>query len=137
PYSTAPNGQYLDDLGNNALNTKREGHSYEVFGVLNKIPGEPTGRKKTEKEVLDRKIYTYTGALGTKPGASAFFLIMDGDDTSNLVGAAPDNPNNNWPDPGNNHGNRGVNANFCDGHARWIPLKVFLDVWNLSQDSNA
>ena len=137
PYATAPNGQYLDDLGDNAVNLKAEGTSYEVFGVFSKLPGESFGRKKTEKNVLNRTINTYVGGLGTKPGASAFFLIMDGDDNSSDPNVQPNNPNNNWPDPGNNHGNRGVNANFCDGHATWIPLRKFLDVWNLSQDSNA
>jgi prepilin-type N-terminal cleavage/methylation domain-containing protein len=138
PYAAAPNGAYLQDLANNAVNTTSQGTSYEVFGTFNSEDGESGhGLKKTEKQVSSKTIKIYTPAIGQKPGAAAFFLIMDGDDTSTLPGAAPNNPNNNWPDPGNNHGNSGTTANFCDGHAEFIPLKRFLHVWNLAQDSNA
>ena len=137
PYVTAPNGQYLQDLTDNAVNLDSAGTSYEVFGVFNATPTEPKGRKKTEKEVLTHQIYNYTPYIGTTPGPTAFFLMMDADDTSGLPNAQPNNPFNNWPDPGNNHGDKGTCANFCDGHAQWIPIKKFLDVWNLSQDSNS
>ena len=136
PYATAPNGQYLQDLTDNAVNTTSQGMSYEVFGVFNALPTEAEGRKKTEKELLGRQIYNYPPYAGTKPGPSAFFIFMDADDTSGLPGAAPNNPNNNWPDPGNNHGINGVTTTFCDGHAEFVKRNRFMDVWNLSQDSN-
>jgi prepilin-type N-terminal cleavage/methylation domain-containing protein len=136
PYTTAPNGQYLQDLTDNAVNLDSTGTSYEVFGVFNALPAEPKGRKKTEKEVLVHKIYNYTPYVGTSPGPTAFFLMMDADDTSGLPNAQPNNPYNNWPDPGNNHGNKGTCANFCDGHAEFISIKKFLNIWNLGQDSN-
>jgi prepilin-type processing-associated H-X9-DG protein/prepilin-type N-terminal cleavage/methylation domain-containing protein len=44
-------------------------------------------------------------------------LIVDSDQDS----APAQGQTNNWPDPGNNHGNRGVNIGFCDGHVEWIP----------------
>jgi len=135
--AAAPSGRYLNDLANNALNTKVNGDSYEVFGTFTTEDGvSEHARKKTEKQVQSQTIKNYNQARGTKPGASAFFLMMDGDDTSSLPNAAPNNPYNNWPDPGNNHGNKGTIANFCDGHAEFIPLKRFLNVWNLGQDSN-
>jgi len=126
----------LQDLANNAVNLSLPGTSYEVFGVLSALPTEAKGRKKTEREVLTRRIYNYTPYVGSSPGPTAFFLIMDGDDTSSDPNAQPNNPYNNWPDPGNNHGASGTCANFCDGHAEFIPLKKFLNVWNLGQDSN-
>ena len=137
PYAGAPNGGYLQDLTDNAVNTKTGGDSYELFGVFNAEPSEGYGRKKTERNVLTKEIKNYTPYKGTKPGASAFFLIMDGDDTSSDPNAAPNNKHNNWPDPGNNHGTAGTTANFCDGHAEFISMKRFLNVWNLSQDSNS
>ena len=137
PNADAPNGRYLNDLANNAVNQRSNGDSYELFGVFSALPSESYGRKKTEREVNARVIRNYTPVIGTRPGASAFFLIMDGDDTSSDPNAAPQNPYNNWPDPGNNHGLVGTTANFCDGHAEFIPRKRFLQVWNLSQDSNA
>jgi prepilin-type N-terminal cleavage/methylation domain-containing protein len=137
PYATAPYGQYLQDLTDNAVNLESTGTSYEVFGVFSASPGESLGRKKTEREVLVHKIYNYTPYVGTSPGPTAFFLMMDADDTSSLPNAQPNNPYNNWPDPGNNHGKSGTCANFCDGHAEFIPLKKFLNIWNLGQDSNS
>jgi prepilin-type N-terminal cleavage/methylation domain-containing protein len=139
PDPTAPNGRFNQYLTDNAVNQKlADGHSYEVFGVFNAYPTEIAGRKKTEKEVLAHEIRSYSALpVGARPGPSAYFLIMDGDDTTGLPNAAPDNYFNNWPDPGNNHGREGEGANFCDGHAEFITLKHFLEVWNLSQDSNA
>lgn len=137
PKPEAPNGRYLDDLANNAVNLSSVGHSYEVFGVFTALPTENKGRKKTEKSVVTRQIYTNPQYLGTKPGPSAFFLIMDGDDNSSDPNRQPGNTHNNWPDPGNNHGTSGTCANFCDGHAEFIPYKRFLSVWNLGQDSNS
>jgi prepilin-type N-terminal cleavage/methylation domain-containing protein len=133
----APNGKFLQDLTDNGVNTTVSGTSYELFGVFNTAPADRYGRKKTEKEVQSHPIYNYTRAIGQRPGPTAFFLIMDADDTSSDPAAAPNNKNNNWPDPGNNHGAAGTTATFCDGHAEFIPLKRFLDTWNLSQDSNA
>lgn len=137
-YPPAPAGTwFLQDLTDNAVNLTTTGDSYEVFGVFSALPTEPSGRVKTEKEVSTREIRNYTKAIGARPGPSAFFLVMDGDDNSSLPNAQPGNPNNNWPDAGNNHGTTGTCANFCDGHAEFIPLKKFLDVWNMAQDSNA
>jgi prepilin-type N-terminal cleavage/methylation domain-containing protein len=128
--TAAPGGKYLTDLTGNAVNTTSSRHSYEVFGTFS------AGEKKTESRAQNLVLVTYNKAKGTKPGPSAFFMLMDGDDTSSDPGAAPDNYNNNWPDPGNNHGIAGVSANFCDGHAEFIKREKFLDVWNLSQDAN-
>jgi len=133
----APNGEgwYIDGLANNAdyAGQSQAGHSYEVFGVFSAQPaiGETYGRSKTEANAANRRNYVYLP--GTKPGPSAFFLEMDADDRPRL----PDNPNQNWPDSGNNHGKLGTQANFTDGHAEWIPIKRFLHVKNLSQDGNA
>jgi hypothetical protein len=109
-----------------------------LFGTFaTEDPGQPKHTwKKTEKQALAQTVKNYTPYIGTKPGPSAFFLFMDGDDSSGDPNNAPDNYYNNWPDPGNNHGKTGTCANFCDGHAEFIPLKSFLHTWNLSQDSN-
>jgi prepilin-type N-terminal cleavage/methylation domain-containing protein len=131
-----PNGEgwYIDGLANNAnyAGQSQGGHSFEVFGVFSKqeIFGEPYGKKKTEQNAAARRNYVYPNNAGSKPGPSAFFLLMDADDKPRQ----PDNPNQNWPDIGNNHGKIGTQANFTDGHAEWIPIKRFLNVWNLSQD---
>jgi hypothetical protein len=129
PSANAPNGQYLDDLTDNAVNTQVNRDSYEVFGLIGTY-------KKTEKFLATYEVKNYTGAMGTRPGASAVFLIMDADDTSSDPASAPGNKTNNWPEDGNNHGAAGTQANFCDGHAEWIPRLKFARIWNLGQDSN-
>ena len=121
----------LADLSDNAPTTKGNGDSYEVFGnfgASSSVPG-----KKTEKSFAAFTIKNYTAAIGAKPGPSAVLIIADGDDN---VGGDPGKLNNNWPDPGDNHGTAGSTFGFCDGHAQFVTLKRFLDVWNLSFDSN-
>ncbi len=116
------------DLANNAVSPKapnNEGTSYEVFGVFS-----GTGQKKTERTLTGYVNVLYLA--GTKPGPSRILLMADGDDTSAYGGSK----NNNWPDPDNNHGAAGTCMNFCDGHAEWVTIKHFLDVWNMGSDSN-
>ena len=43
-------------------------------------------------------------------------LVIDADAEANKDGHY-----NNWPDPGNNHGNRGFNIGFADGHTAFVP----------------
>ena len=120
----------VSDLANNAPNIKANGTSYEVFGDFGNSTSVPG--KKTERSCAAFKIKNYTAALGAQPGASAVFLIVDADDTTS---GDPSKGNNNWPDPGDNHGVTGETFGFCDGHASFVLKKKFLDVWNLGQDS--
>ena len=126
-----PTEYAVDDLANNAPNIKANGTSYEVFGCFGTSTSVPG--KKTEKSVAAYTIKNYKGMLGAKPGAAGVFILSDGDDT---VSGDKSKGNNNWPDPGDNHGTSGANFGFCDGHAQFVTLKRFLDVWNLGQDSN-
>jgi prepilin-type N-terminal cleavage/methylation domain-containing protein/prepilin-type processing-associated H-X9-DG protein len=121
----------VSDLANNAPNIKADGSSYEVFGdfgTSTSVPG-----KKTDKSLAAYKIKNYTAAIGAMPGPVNVFIISDGDDT---VSGDKSKGNNNWPDPGDNHGTAGATFGFCDGHAQFVTLRKFLDVWNLGQDSN-
>ncbi len=77
--------------------------------------------RKTESYVNTRRHTQVGDGLGMKdivPGAAATWLMVDGDDQGQ-----PTNPLNNYPDPQENHGAAGANANFCDGHAEWLPTK--------------
>jgi prepilin-type N-terminal cleavage/methylation domain-containing protein len=137
--ANAPNGQYLQYLCDNAINLNSFGTSYEVFAVFSRDNATELaymGRKKTEKEVLSHVLKNYTAMQGTVPGPSGVFLIMDGDDNKGDPNSQPGNVNNNWPDPGDNHGASGTCANFCDGHAEFIVRSRFMDVWNTGADNN-
>ena len=129
-----PQGRYIDDLTDNAVNTTVNRTSYEVFGNLT-VSG--VTRKKSERNVTGRRMETYTPMIGGVTGPAQIMMIADADDTATDPNSSPNNKNNNWPDPGNNHGSDGTCFEFCDGHASFIPLKKFLEVWNISQDSNA
>ncbi|MGE3309809.1 MAG: type II secretion system protein [Limisphaerales bacterium] len=76
------------------------GHSYEFFGIF-------------ERENLNgvRKSPSTTGFAPTK-----IVIVLDADDD------LPQVPNdaNNSPDPVNNHGAKGWNWGFADGHGQWI-----------------
>ncbi|HEX3626471.1 MAG TPA: prepilin-type N-terminal cleavage/methylation domain-containing protein [Verrucomicrobiae bacterium] len=121
------------DLCNNAQTktavtpTSACGTSYEIFGTA-------AGLKKTERMLAVYTLKSYVGHQGERPGPANVMLFLDGDD--NGGGADPNNPHNNWPDPGNNHGSAGLCMNFCDGHAEWIPRIKYLEVINTSQDGN-
>lgn len=129
-----PQGRYIQDLTDNGVNLNVAGTSYEVFGTMT-VTG--VTRKKAERWVTGRLMENYTPMIGAKTGPSQIMMICDGDDTSGLSNTQPNNPNNNWPDPGNNHGASGTCMQFCDGHAAFIPISKFLETWNVSQDSNS
>jgi prepilin-type processing-associated H-X9-DG protein len=108
------------------------GYSYENFSWWrnDRAPGaapEQTDgtsgiqRRKTEPRVNSRPHYSNEGLglLGQIPGPSRTWLSLDADNKSN-----PANKINNYPDPGDNHGADGANANFCDGHAEWVKEKA-------------
>jgi hypothetical protein len=77
------------------------GHSYEFFGIF-------------QREKLDgvRKNPASTAFAPTK-----IVIVLDADDDLSYV---PDDRNN-CPDPINNHGVKGWNWGFADGHAEWVP----------------
>jgi prepilin-type N-terminal cleavage/methylation domain-containing protein len=131
PQSTEPGPHsttVLIDLENNCTDKGyQHGTSYEIFGTFD-------GIKKTERSVGTFTLTKYVGHIGMRPGPSAINLFLDGDDKGSNTNDL--NPNNNWPDPGNNHGTAGTCMGFCDGHAQWIKLINFLDVMNTSSDGN-
>src|ERR1700744_2844987 len=89
--------------------------------------------KKTERMLASYTLKNYVGHIGIRPGPSQVMLFLDGDDTGT---AGTDNPNNNWPDPGNNHGTSGLCMNFLDGHAEFVKTINYLNVLNPGQDGN-
>ena len=119
------------------------GHSYEDFQFWrapDENPGLRSGTEKTETRLQGYVHGTMVakacafGLLGTKPGPSRVWLQVDADDAfATYPGAI-----NDYPDPGDNHGADGANANFADGHAEWVPVKGkrYLIARDLSQDEN-
>jgi prepilin-type N-terminal cleavage/methylation domain-containing protein/prepilin-type processing-associated H-X9-DG protein len=135
----------LTDLQTFALTKESTGYSYENFSWWRKQstgPAEQTDGtsgnqlRKTESRVATRAHVNSVDSLGLKgtiPGPSRTWLTLDGD---NLTSSDPVTRPNNYPDPSDNHGIDGANANFCDGHAEWVTEKgkYYLNLRELSQD---
>jgi prepilin-type processing-associated H-X9-DG protein len=54
---------------------------------------------------------------------SQVWLLYDADDQ--IIGD-PSRKNDNYPDPGDNHGVAGGNVVFGDGHSEWVAQKNYL-----------
>lgn len=117
-----------------------DGHSYENFSwwkTPNEFPASDPpryGTRKTESRVQSytKKQVSTVVARGTKISPSQIWLQVDADSAlSTYAGAI-----NDYPDIGDNHGKDGHNANFCDGHAEWVPVKgnKYLIAREMSQD---
>jgi prepilin-type N-terminal cleavage/methylation domain-containing protein/prepilin-type processing-associated H-X9-DG protein len=148
--NTAPNGELID-LQGFAAHKDTFGYSYENFSwwryegaAKNSYPHESTGpgsngglsrnqSRKTESRVNSRQHKSNDGLVprGTVAGPSRTWLTLDGDNKFH-----PGNLINDYPDKGDNHGDGGANANFCDGHAEWVKEKgkYYLTLRELSQD---
>jgi prepilin-type N-terminal cleavage/methylation domain-containing protein/prepilin-type processing-associated H-X9-DG protein len=108
------------------------GHSYEVAGFLN---GGQTDVRKTQNTVsrytcqLDNTTFPQYNFLGQSVGPSDIWLFYDGSDPGDAT-----QPNNDYPNPGDNHGTDGANVTFCDGHVEWVSPKKYLKSWFLGND---
>lgn len=116
----------LKDLTDFAKSRKDPGHSYESFAYM----GPQRDILKTQASVLGyAHRYNAFGLRGEIAGPSRIWLMVDADDAT--AGSI-----NDYPDKIDHHGADGANANFCDGHAEWIPVKKFLYTYEMSQDEN-
>jgi prepilin-type N-terminal cleavage/methylation domain-containing protein len=80
----------------------RHGHSYEFFGIFEKEPR--ANLRKSPKTVLFNPTFVV--------------IVLDADD---VLPPPYGNNRNNCPDDINNHGAKGWNWGFADGHAEWVP----------------
>lgn len=127
---TKPSEDVVIDLGFMAKDKTKNGLSYECFG---NFPAR-NNLKKTERTVSTFVLEKYKGAApGTVPGPSKIFLLVDGDDGNT---SKPGNPNPQYPDAGDNHGEDGFTVTFCDGHSEFVKRARWLDVLNTMGDGN-
>jgi len=105
--------------------------SYEVAGFFcgnsTTTIDDTSNVRKTQTSVMSH-VYS-TAQSGTKynfigqhSSATDTWLIYDADDAGGTV----DRPNEDFPDPGDNHGAEGGNVVFADGHAAWVPRKLYV-----------
>jgi prepilin-type N-terminal cleavage/methylation domain-containing protein/prepilin-type processing-associated H-X9-DG protein len=97
----------LTDLLNSAANAQAtNGHSYEVLG-------EVRDNKVTQNFYNNYVEQFNEQFLGQKPGAARFWLFYDNDNGASSI------YNNVW-DETDNHGIKGGNVTYGDGHAAWV-----------------
>lgn len=133
--------RYVTDLVTNAVGKEGPyGSSYEVSGFLNSVifgGSLDIGKRKTES-ACGRYAYqsTTVDIKGQMGGPSDIWIIYDADDIGILPGGGVDpmRKNDNYPDPGDNHGNAGSNIVFCDGHAQWVKQKEYLNSFEHGTD---
>jgi prepilin-type N-terminal cleavage/methylation domain-containing protein/prepilin-type processing-associated H-X9-DG protein len=106
----------LTDNGTDKNDTS--GHSFEVLGEIR-------GYKVTQQFVNNYTLQFNTKYPGSKPGASAFWIFFDADDSGT----------NNAIDDTDNHGKGGANVAYCDGHAGWVARDVWRTQWNITRDA--
>jgi len=129
---------YLPDMVNNAPGKEGiDGHSYEVAGWLNTRGAggvQASTIRKTQSIVagytyqLNNANFPQYNYRGQRGGPSDIWIIYDADD-KDYSGADPTRRNEDYPDAGDNHGIDGGNVVFCDGHAEWVPRKLYLMKW--------
>ncbi len=96
---------------------------------LRGLPVQARGIKKTLASVQNHVHRSSAfGLNGIVAGPSRIWLLVDAD--SGAVG------HNNYPDRSDNHGDRGSNVVFCDGHVEWVSRATYVMSYKLSQDEN-
>jgi len=121
--------QLLYDLEHKAANKEAiKGHSYEVFGWWHRYD-LPSGQRPRRTLQTIQNYVNVNYAVGTKPGPSKIFTIMDR--------LEPHPPyHENAPNPYDGHGMNGASAIFTDGHASFIVRRIWTDVYKTSEDDS-
>ena len=132
------NSEYVIDLTANAGGKDQPyGSSYEVSGYLNSYL--VTGNNNNNIRKIQNTCIHYTtkvtllpySSAGQSIGPSDIWIIYEADDR---YANDPSRQNDNYPDPGDNHGSDGANIVFCDGHAQWVAQKNYMRSFILGTD---
>jgi prepilin-type N-terminal cleavage/methylation domain-containing protein len=103
-------------------------HSYEFFGFFERHP--QTGQVLNSPPVAP---YMRKSPKTVMYGPTRIVIVLDADDVF------PGNPNNNCPDPVNNHGAAGWVWGFADGHSEWVTCRktsfMITNGWMLSGEA--
>jgi len=131
---------YVIDLVANAGGKDQlYGSSYECSGYLNSYLNTGNNIKSDGSQRKTQNLCTaYQTTITLLPyaspqriGPSDILIIYDADDR---YATDPTRQNDNYPDPGDNHGNAGGNMVFCDGHAHWVAQKNYMRTFILGTD---
>jgi type II secretory pathway pseudopilin PulG len=114
------------------------GSSYEVSGFLHGSWALGLANVRKTHDTAAAYIYQLSNAnfpednfAGQTGGPSEIWIIYDADDPGEN-----DRANNDYPDPGDNHGAAGENVAFCDGHVAWVKQSDYLRSWFRGTDED-
>ena len=119
----------LTDNADGGPRDMRGGHSYEVRGWMWPNIVFPDGRSWTMESYVDSQ----GNRVSTEPLKSpkrfrqmaTVSFLMDADDSTSST-----RDTNNWPDVGDNHGEKGFNVAYMDAHVEWTPTgKAILEAY--------
>lgn len=123
---------YLSGSRNKTPGMSYQGFGFTGYGVDANQKIRVNGKWKTLNGIRKNlsNIQTYRhyhnsfGLRGVIPGPSQIWILTD----QTLPGI--------WyyPDPEDNHGSKGANIAFCDGHIEWVKREDFIYRYELSQD---
>jgi prepilin-type N-terminal cleavage/methylation domain-containing protein/prepilin-type processing-associated H-X9-DG protein len=135
PFTNTRQLRDLKDFAGGSSGTVTNGHSFETFAYMGLPDANGQRVRKTQSSVdtyARKNDVPKLGLVkGMVAGPSQNALMYDGDDFDPIKPGSF----NDYPDKYDHHGATGANANFCDGHAEWIPVKKYLFVYELSQDA--
>jgi prepilin-type N-terminal cleavage/methylation domain-containing protein/prepilin-type processing-associated H-X9-DG protein len=127
----------LTDLGNKAKDRNsisgpapNGGHSYEVFGWWHLYNYGSFGLNGFPRKTL-QTVQTYRNrnyAAGSAPGPAGIFTIMD------RLEPHPGLNYENAPNALDGHGKNGANVIFTDGHAQFVGVNRWEDMYKTSED---
>ena len=128
PEGTGEAFKLIKDLASKAADKDAEfGHSYEVFGWWHRYD-LPTRPRRTLQSIQSYQNAIY--AIGTKPGPSRIFTIMERLEPHPSHGYTAENT----PNPWDAHGPSGANVIFTDGHGQFVSRAKWTDTYRTSQD---
>jgi len=116
-----------DRSGYNVPTKTGPGHSYEVSGFI-KITIRKTQKVMAAYVYQNDMSYPVLGTTrtfklkGQRGSPCSIWLMYDGDDAITYNGRTS---NNGYPDYIDNHGAKGGNVIFCDGHAEWVRQALY------------
>ena len=124
------------------------GSSYEVAGFFcgqnQAVVSDTQNIRKTQQSALSH-LYVNTpqgggryNFTGQHASPSDVWIIYDEDDAGRAtdVDKGIGRPNEDFPDPGDNHGADGGNVVFGDGHAEWVPRRKYVGSFIRGCDEN-
>lgn len=119
------------------ISNKGFGTSYEYNGWYRRGDEKPTVNWYFARPPSWQPDWAGDKLLSTRilrPAPSRTFIMHDADEPGDVIGAPAGAARNNYPEPWDNHGSRGMNILFVDAHAEYVPRDYVDNVWRWKEE---